>query len=354
LFCQQGHFDRTKAESGETDLHALLPDSPRRAYDVHPLVDALLDAGTPFEEFQAKWAPSMVVGLGRLAGWDPLPLSVRDARRAAGRLRERLAGLAPTAPVRTVGEPVASTRGLVAFHGQVPALRGIDLTLRAGEVVALMGRNGAGKSTLLSCLVGLHRPRAGTVTVGGRAPHGRPARQLVREVGLVPQQPADLLYADTVAAECAQADRDTGMPAGTTRALFAELAPDVGEDTHPRDLSEGQRLALALAVVLSGGPPLILLDEPTRGLDYTAKARLGQMLSALAAAGHCILLATHDVELVAEVADRTVVLADGDLVADGPSRQVVTHSPAFAPQVSKVLSPLRWLTVSEVEEVLAG
>jgi acetyl-CoA/propionyl-CoA carboxylase carboxyl transferase subunit len=68
LFCQQGHFDRSKAESGDTDLHALLPDSPRRAYDVHPIVEALLDADTPFDEFQAKWAPSIVVGLGRLSG----------------------------------------------------------------------------------------------------------------------------------------------------------------------------------------------------------------------------------------------------------------------------------------------
>ncbi|HEY9388230.1 MAG TPA: ATP-binding cassette domain-containing protein [Mycobacteriales bacterium] len=295
-----------------------------------------------------------VVGLGRLAGWDPLPLSIRDARRAAGGLRERLSGRTPTASIRSAGRVLAAARGLVAFHGSVPALRGVDLTLRAGEVVALMGRNGAGKSTLLSCLVGLHRPRSGHVEVGGQPPYGRAARRLVHEVGLVPQQPADLLYADTVAAECTQADRDATVPEGTTRTLFAELAPGVAGNTHPRDLSEGQRLALALAIVLAGRPPLILLDEPTRGLDYTAKARLGRILSGLAADGHGVLLATHDVELVAEVADRTVVLADGDLVADGPSRQVVTHSPAFAPQVAKVLSPAGWLTVSEVGEALAG
>jgi energy-coupling factor transport system ATP-binding protein len=121
---------------------------------------------------------------------------------------------------------------------------------------------------------------------------------------------------------------------------------------HPRDLSEGQRLALALAVVLATAPPVLLLDEPTRGLDYGAKARLAAVLADLAGRGHGVLLATHDVELAAEVADRTVVLADGEVVADGPTREVVTQSPAFAPQVAKILAPQPWLTVTDVERAL--
>ena len=130
--------------------------------------------------------------------------------------------------------------------------------------------------------------------------------------------------------------------------------PDVDRAAHPRDVSEGQRLSLALAVVLAAAPPLLLLDEPTRGLDYPSKQRLAAMLRALAADGHGVVLSTHDVELVAELATRTVVLADGEVVADGPTRDVVTHSPAFAPQVAKVLAPLPWLTVADVTEALAG
>ena len=125
-------------------------------------------------------------------------------------------------------------------------------------------------------------------------------------------------------------------------------------DRHPRDLSEGQRLTLALAVVLAAEPPLVLLDEPTRGLDYTAKHRLVEILRDLAAAGHAVLLATHDVELVAEVATRVLVIADGELVADGPTADVVVSSPAFAPQVAKVLAPQRWLTPTEVAVALAS
>ena len=126
------------------------------------------------------------------------------------------------------------------------------------------------------------------------------------------------------------------------------MAPEIEDSTHPRDLSEGQRLLLALCIVLAARPPLLLLDEPTRGLDYPTKSRLGRILSDLADAGHAVVLATHDVELVAEVADRVVILAEGEVVADGPTTHVVMSSPMFAPQVAKILSPEAWLTVDQV------
>ncbi|TXL92344.1 ABC transporter ATP-binding protein [Streptomyces sp. IB2014 016-6] len=326
-----------------------------------------------------------VVALGRLAGWDPLPLSVRDARRRAAGLRERLAttpppsardatpppvapGGRPAAPRNALGrllgrrppEPrnpdtgIATVSRLAVRHGRIEALRGIDLTVTPGETIALMGRNGAGKSTLLATLVGMVEPSSGSVTVGGRAPHRTHPRELIRRVGLVPQEPRDLLYADTVAAECSAADADAGAPPGSCRALVDELLPQVPDATHPRDLSEGQRLALALAIVLTGRPPLLLLDEPTRGLDYAAKARLVDVLRALAAEGHAIVLATHDVELAAELARRVVILADGEIVADGPTPQVVVSSPAFAPQVTKIMAPQDWLTVSQIRRALTA
>ncbi|MFF4458990.1 ABC transporter ATP-binding protein [Streptomyces mirabilis] len=328
--------------------------------------------GTPSEIMAVSPVYPPVVDLGRLADWSPLPLTVRDARRRAGSLRERLTELVPkprtpqprtsraTAPRATVPRTAvpratapASIEALAVRHGRVEALRRVDLTTAPGEIIALMGRNGAGKSTLLGTLVGLVAPAAGSVLVGGAVPHRTAPRHLVRRVGLVPQEPRDLLYADTVAAECAAADEDAGAEPGTCRALVSELLPDIGDDTHPRDLSEGQRLALALAVVLTARPPLLLLDEPTRGLDYAAKARLVTVLRGLAAEGHTIVLATHDVELAAELAHRVVVLADGEIVADGPTAEVVVASPSFAPQVTKVLAPQPWLTVTQVREALA-
>ncbi|MFE4356056.1 ABC transporter ATP-binding protein [Kitasatospora sp. NPDC056800] len=309
--------------------------------------------GEPAEVMAHSPVHPPVVGLGRLAGWRPLPLSVRDARRKAAPLRARLDGRTPApADLRATAAPLAVTDRLAVRRGPVPALRGVDLSLHPGEITALMGRNGAGKSTLLGSLVGLHAPSSGSVRVGGRTPHRTRPAELIREVGLVPQDPRDLLYGESVAAECAAADTDAGAAAGTCRALVERLLPGIDDDTHPRDLSEGQRLTLALAVVLTARPPLLLLDEPTRGLDYAAKARLVEILRGLAAEGHAVLLATHDVELAAELAHRTVILAEGEIVADGPTAEVVVSSPAFAPQVAKVLAPGPWLTVRQVAEAL--
>ena len=296
-----------------------------------------------------------IVDLGRLAGWTPLPLSVRDARRQAGALREQLAQATPpcaATPLPDSGRPVARLDKVTVRYDQVTALNAINLTIRQGEVVAVMGRNGSGKSTLLAQLAGVQPPTSGRVDVGGKAPASLAPAALVALVGLVPQDASLLLYGDSVAAECASADRDTHLAMGTTAAVLDRVLPGLPGDRHPRDLSEGQRLALALAVVLAPAPPLLLLDEPTRGLDYPGKARLVRLLEELAADGHAVVLATHDVELVAQVATRAVVLAEGEVVADGSARDVVCQSPVFAPQVAKVLAPDPWLTVDEVRAVL--
>lgn len=291
-----------------------------------------------------------VVELGRLVNWQPLPLSVRDARRAADALRAQLAAMPQPIDAPTMsGEAVVSVLNLHDQYDEVIALRGVELAVRQGEIVALMGRNGAGKSTLLNQLVGLRRPSTGRVVVAGHDPSRRSGAELLHDVGLVPQEPADLFYTDTVAAECATGDQRGDR----AQVLLDRLAPGISARMHPRDLSEGQRLALALAVVMAGEPAVLLLDEPTRGLDYPGKARLVQVLRELAAAGTAVIIATHDVELAAEVSHRTVVLADGAVVADGPTRDVVTASPAFAPQIAKILAPLPWLTVEQVKASLA-
>ena len=312
-----------------------------------------LRSGLPVDIMSSAPIAPPVVELGRLAGWQPLPLSVRDARRAAGPLRDLLVGQVPhLRALPTDRRPLVEVTGVSVRYGSQVALRRVDSTVGVGEIVALMGRNGAGKSTLLNAMVGIGPAVDGRIRVGGQDPAALTGPELLREVGLVPQDPGDLLEATTVAEECRAADRDADCDAGTARALLALMAPEIEDGTHPRDLSEGQRLLLALCVVLAARPPLLLLDEPTRGLDYPTKARLARILVDLAAAGHAVVLATHDVELVADVADRVVILAEGEVVADGPTLEVVTSSPMFAPQVAKILAPQTWLTVSQVAGAL--
>jgi energy-coupling factor transport system ATP-binding protein len=301
-----------------------------------------------------------IVRLGRLLGWEPLPLSVRDARaRAAGLRTELLAtGWEPANDLHNTavpGETLARARRLSARYGEIAALSGLELDIRRGEVLAVMGRNGSGKSTLLRHLAGLRRPAGGEVLVDGRAMADLRSREAIRLAGLVPQEVASLLDAETVQQECAAGDRDAALSPGTTRARLESLLPQVDGDAHPRDLSEGERLALALAVVLAPAPPLVLLDEPTRGLDYAAKGRLVSSLRELAAAGHGVVVATHDVELVAEMADRVVVLADGELITDGPVRSVLcgSGSHGLAPQAARIFAPIPVLTVEELESGLS-
>ncbi|MEU8632769.1 ATP-binding cassette domain-containing protein [Amycolatopsis sp. NPDC048633] len=306
--------------------------------------------GTPPEILRTSPIAPPIVRLGRLAGWDPLPMSVRDARRKAGPLRDSL--LPTTAePHLEPAEPVLASSGVVVRYGPVVAVRGINLDLRPGEVVAMMGRNGSGKSSLLWALQGSGPRQGGKVRAGGVDPGELPSAKARKVVGLVPQTASDLLYLESVAAECAAADAESGADPGSCRGLLDRLAPGIDGGKHPRDLSEGQRLALVLAVQLSASPSIMLLDEPTRGLDYTAKAALAGMVAGMAAEGRAVVVATHDVEFVATVAARVVVMAEGEVVTDGPTAEVLGGSPAFATQVAKILGP-GWLTVDDVAAAL--
>jgi energy-coupling factor transporter ATP-binding protein EcfA2 len=317
--------------------------------------DGTVRAGDPADMLTTTAVAPPVVELGRLAGWRPLPLSVRDARRRAEPLRQRIAGRSALPPRRSharTGDTALRARNVVVRYGPVVAVRGVDLDLLHGEVTALMGRNGSGKSSLLWALQGAGPRQTGLVQVAGTDPKSLSPARARGLVGLVPQTPADLLYLDTVGQELAQADRESTDHQGGARALLDRLAPGISDAVHPRDLSEGQRLSLVLAVQLTAVPQVVLLDEPTRGLDYAAKRSLLGILDLLAAEGKSIVVATHDVEFVAAVADRVVVMAAGDVVADGPTAEVVVASPAFAPQVAKVLAPLEYLTVDQVRRVL--
>jgi energy-coupling factor transporter ATP-binding protein EcfA2 len=274
-------------------------------------------------------APS-VTRLGRVLGWDPLPLTVRDARR-----------LAVTVELPLANSPEPAARGDVLVRGTNvrvqlggrKVLDGVDVEARRGDVVALLGRNGSGKTTLLRALAGLIGTDRGTVERTG-------------SVAYVPQHPGSMLFAPTVRREVTETLRLLGRrDHGDVDRWLEALGLESLAERHPRSLSGGERQRVAIAAVAVGGADVLLLDEPTRGMDWPSRAALEQAVRAHANGGGAVVLATHDVELVARLATHAVVLGDGDVVADGDARTVLAGS-LFAPQVLRVLPP--YLTVEEV------
>ncbi|MBV8952086.1 MAG: ATP-binding cassette domain-containing protein [Actinobacteria bacterium] len=283
-----------------------------------------------------------VTRLGRLLDWHPAPLTVRDARLALA----TMAGTFPPGPVRSAAPESAATpgEGLVAARrvgvelGRRRVLRDVTLELRRGEVTALLGRNGSGKTTLLRALAGLLPVADGSVTRD--AP-----------VVYVPQDPNTLLFAPTVEQELTETLRLLGRRnRGEVDEWLDRLALIADRTRHPRGLSGGERQRVAIAAVAVGGADVLLLDEPTRGMDAHSAVALEHAIRDHAGAGGAVVLATHDVELAARVATRAIVLGDGDVVADGSARDVLAGS-LFAPQVLRVAPP--FLTVEEVGAALA-
>ncbi len=327
-------------------------------------VDGRVTTGPPAELMSTAEIAPPVVELGRLVGWRPLPLSVRDARRQASPLRERLDGLDPAdfprlssdsgdVPTTAVATDLTA-KGISVTYGRTVAVRDVDLTLPGGRISVLMGRNGSGKSSLFWALTGVGSRRAGRWWVGDEELTRSDPADIRHHLRLVPQTAADLLYLDSVRAECEMADRTSGREPGTCRALLDSLAPGIEDDTHPRDLSEGQKLCLVLAAQLTSQPRVLLLDEPTRGLDYPAKRALARTVRGLARAGRVVCIATHDAEFAAVVADEVIVMAAGDKIAQGPVHEVLATSTSLAPQVTKIMRPETWLSVNQVRGALRG
>jgi energy-coupling factor transport system ATP-binding protein len=303
--------------------------------------------GTPSEILKKSDLVPPIVRLTRALDLEEVGTSTRDVRRITEKLRSDLPE--SERPSHIAGRALVSAKDICLSYGEKEALKEVSIELRASEITALMGRNGAGKSSLIKALVGLMEPKSGYINIDGVNLIQIKQSERSQRIGYIPQEPGDLLYLTSVSDECSRADKDNELRSGATFELLHAMLPSISGDSHPRDLSEGERLTLVLALVLSGAPDILILDEPTRGLDYSAKNRLMALLHNRAREeGTTILIATHDVEIVAEVADRTIFLADGEKVADGSTLDVLLASPAFAPQVAKVMSPRRWLTVSDV------
>ncbi len=291
-----------------------------------------------------------------LAGIDPLPVGVRDARQT---LRGMGVAHPPYQASRRVRDPHPSDPALQTKslwveldRGEDPrdVLKGVELTIRRGERVALMGRNGAGKSTLLRTAAGLHTPVAGKIEVDS--------------IALLTQNPGDYLVRERVGDE---------LPGDEGAAALRVVGLEDKVDADPRDLSGGERQRLALALALAGRmegeqlPGVVALDEPTRGMDHARKDELVGLIARLAGdvdfvdggatkstGGAAVVVATHDVEFASRFAERVVLLGDGVVIADGPAEEILSGGWYFATEVARVLDLPGVVTPEQGAAALAG
>lgn len=334
-----------------------------------PAPGAPIVAGPPRDVIAHLDIVPPLVTLGRILNWQPLPLTIKEgvqfARRAyAGgmqheQVRERVPRATSVEQSSSSGErlalqkalpPIVRVRNLeVAYHGQ-PVLRGVNFEVRSGEVVVVMGRNGSGKTTLLKAIVGLVRPRRGVVEVEGHNIAGFDVAHICQIVGFLPQDPNSLLFADTVLDELLitmrnhRQDWGKNEPPAIARALLAQLGLLDKAGWYPRDLSTGERQRVALGAIAVMHPRILLLDEPTRGLDYRARYHLMRVLRQWGEKGMAIVVVTHDVELAAALAERVVLMSQGEIIANGSPAEVMGASPLFAPQVARLFPGRGWLT----------
>ncbi|MCL6447486.1 MAG: ATP-binding cassette domain-containing protein [Armatimonadetes bacterium] len=236
--------------------------------------------------------------------------------------------------------PLAEVKNLwFTYPGGKKVLENVSFSVNAGEFVVILGENGAGKSTLLKIMAGLLKPSRGNVFYAGRELTGSNGRCEGRgaPVAYLAQNPNDYLFHDTVEEELLFTLKNFGLADdGIVDELLTKLHIERYRRTNPRDLSSGERLRVALASVLVTRPGLILLDEPTRGVDTRLKGELGAFLRAQAKEGAGVVLVTHDAEFAAEYSSRIIVISAGRIAAAGNKHEILENSLFYCPQIGKL------------------
>ena len=292
----------------------------------------------------SRFAPP-IIELGLKLGWKPLPVSTQEANVMWQKTNPKFDSKTPFTPT----EDVLTVQDLEVSFGSVQALQKTAFSLQGNQITALMGENGSGKTTLCWAIQGSGARTKGTAKTykGDTAELG--ANERLEVLTMVPQRAADLLFLSTLSAELEESDRFADVEPGSTAKLFKSLAGRIDTSIHPRDLSAGQQLSLVLAIQLVKQAKILILDEPTRGLDYSAKHALAKQLNSLRSADRSVLIATHDIEFVAMVADRVLVLEEGKLVTDSSPIEVLGAGKKFASQLAEISNEPGLISLEQVQ-----
>jgi len=305
--------------------------------------DSSVNKFAPNEAFKEYRLVPPIVELSKKLRWQPAAL---DPAHAEGRTIDRNQWI-DRVPAQ-VGKTLLGAEGIVVTYGATKAVQGVSLEAREGEVLVVMGENGSGKSSLIWALQGIGEMQSGSIETPWGNPRGMSDDRRLDVVAMVPQKAADLLFLNSLADELAESDRVAEVSATSTAALFAKFAGRVDPKLHPRDLSAGQQVALVLAMQLVKDAPIVLLDEPTRGLDYQAKAQLAQVLTQLQLQKKAVIVASHDIEFVAQIASRILVLGEGVAVDQRSVDEILSAGNPLASQVSQALKTPGLVAVQQV------
>ncbi|WP_289138132.1 energy-coupling factor ABC transporter ATP-binding protein [uncultured Brevibacillus sp.] len=220
------------------------------------------------------------------------------------------------------------------YETETPVLKGVSLTIGRGEFIAIIGGNGSGKTTLAKHCNGLYKPIKGVVTVNGEDTRDRSVAQLSKTVAYCYQNPDHQIFHQTVKAEVSFGPKNRGLPAAEIEQVVNEALAAVGlahmGDAEPYFTSKGTRQKIAVASILAMRPDVIVLDEPTTGLDYRGMQEMLELVRRLHESGHTIIVITHDMRLVAEYAQRVIVMQQGKVVCDGSPAQVFAEPQILA------------------------
>ncbi len=296
---------------------------------------------------------------------DGIPLTVKEARLMLDPIFSKAKAKSQFLESQRNGaKPIIDIHKLwYAYSQNSVALKDINFGIGEGEFVAIMGRNASGKTTLLKHTNGLLKPTKGKVRVNGTDTEKSTVAQLARHVGFSFQNPNDHLFSDTVEDEIAFTLKNLGF-GNEERKVRIEKMLDLFHLEHyrkryPRSLSGGERQRVALASVIAAKPKVLVLDEPTRGMEYQLKNDLMAFLNDYRAQGNTVILISHDVETVAEHADRVIMLSEGRVVVDSTTQEVLSNALLFSPQINRLAQffhrydlPSDILTVDEMLKVL--
>ena len=319
---------------------------------------------------EAEYGLPQMIELGRYLNQKGLltdiPLSVKEGRQRLSEVfSKHWVGTELKKGARAAtGEPVIRLEKVsYRYDKGTTALREVDLSIRRGEFVAVVGRNASGKSTLAKHLNATFVPTRGEVYILGRNTRETNTSALSRNVGMVFQNPNLHLFADTVYDEVAFVLHNHKVPEDQIDKKVRDII-DYFEltryiDAYPRDLSGGERQRVALASVMVASPQILLLDEPTRGMEYRRKRRLMSYLREYYYKGGTVVLISHDMELIAqEPVERVVLMGEGRIVADGTRREILARSLHFSPQINRLVQPFEEMGVSgdilTLEEIVCG